>query len=159
MRIPLVQNSIFEKYPHFHLMQLFAQNQWAKTFWCSRFKTYYNSAHNSFINTWVVWGFDFSQRFLFKSTTALWVKNNAAASFDRQSRGTNTCIKRKSYKNSTTTWTEFCYFLPHPPPLRGQFLYPEHGQKQTFFDPLPPSSCPCSYWMPPNYKMSLIAAT
>ena len=25
-----------------------------------------------------------------------------------------------------------------PPPLRGQFLYPEHGQKQTFFDPLPP---------------------
>ena len=27
-----------------------------------------------------------------------------------------------------------------PPPLRGQFLYPERGQKQTFFDPLPPSS-------------------
>ena len=25
-----------------------------------------------------------------------------------------------------------------PPPLRGQFLYPERGQKQTFFDPLPP---------------------
>ena len=24
------------------------------------------------------------------------------------------------------------------PPLRGQFLYLEHGQKQTFFDPLPP---------------------
>ena len=22
--------------------------------------------------------------------------------------------------------------------VRGQFLYPEHGQKQTFFDPLPP---------------------
>ena len=26
------------------------------------------------------------------------------------------------------------------PPLRGQFLYPERGQKQTFFDPLPPLS-------------------
>ena len=25
-----------------------------------------------------------------------------------------------------------------PPPLGGQFLYPERGQKQTFFDPLPP---------------------
>ena len=24
-----------------------------------------------------------------------------------------------------------------PPPLRGQFLYPERGQKQTFFDPPP----------------------
>jgi hypothetical protein len=38
--------------------------------------------------------------------------------------------------HSTTTWTEFCHFLT--PPLRGQFLYPERGQKQTFFDPLPP---------------------
>ena len=25
-----------------------------------------------------------------------------------------------------------------PPPRRGQFLYPERGQKQIFFDPLPP---------------------
>ena len=25
-----------------------------------------------------------------------------------------------------------------PPPLRGQFLYPKLGQKQIFFDPLPP---------------------
>ena len=41
----------------------------------------------------------------------------------------------------------FAIFLP--PSLRGQFLYPERGQKQTFFDPLPPSSCPRSYWMPP----------
>ena len=24
-------------------------------------------------------------------------------------------------------------------------LYPERGQKQTFFDPLPPTSCPRSY--------------
>ncbi len=39
--------------------------------------------------------------------------------------------------HSTTTWTQFCRFLP-PPPLRGQFLYPKRGQKQTFFDPLPP---------------------
>ena len=27
----------------------------------------------------------------------------------------------------------------------GQFLYPERGQKQKFFDHLPPSSCPRSY--------------
>ena len=32
-----------------------------------------------------------------------------------------------------------------PLSLPGQFLYPERGQKQTFFDPLPPSSCPRSY--------------
>ena len=37
--------------------------------------------------------------------------------------------------HSTATWTEFCHFLP-PSSLRGQFLYPERGQKQTFFDPL-----------------------
>ena len=43
--------------------------------------------------------------------------------------------------HSTTTWTEFCHFLP-PPPLRGQFLYLERGQKQTFFDPLPPHLAP-----------------
>ena len=35
---------------------------------------------------------------------------------------------------STTTWTEFCHFLTPSPPLRGQFLYPERGQKQTFYD-------------------------
>ena len=39
--------------------------------------------------------------------------------------------------HSTTTWTEFCHFLT-PSPFREQFLYPERGQKQTFFDPLPP---------------------
>ena len=39
--------------------------------------------------------------------------------------------------HSTTTWTEFCHFLT-PPPLRGQFLYPERGQKQIFFDPISP---------------------
>ena len=39
--------------------------------------------------------------------------------------------------HSTTTWTDFCNFLT-PYPLRGQFLYPERGQKQAFFDPLPP---------------------
>ena len=37
--------------------------------------------------------------------------------------------------HSTTTWTEYCHFFP-PPPLRGQFLYPERGQKQAFFTPL-----------------------
>ena len=30
----------------------------------------------------------------------------------------------------------FPFFGPLPP-LRGQFLYPERGQNQTFFDPLP----------------------
>jgi hypothetical protein len=29
-------------------------------------------------------------------------------------------------------------FFDVPHPLRGQFLYPERGQKQTFLDPLPP---------------------
>ena len=48
-------------------------------------------------------------------------------------------------RHSTTTWTEFCHFLTPPHPLRGQFLYPERGQKQTFFDPLLPLSCPRSY--------------
>ena len=33
--------------------------------------------------------------------------------------------------HSTTTWTEFCHFLPR----RGQFLYLEHGQKQHFWPP------------------------
>ena len=54
--------------------------------------------------------------------------------------------------HSTTTWTEFCHFWP-PPTLREQFLY--RGQKQTFFDPLPPSSCPRSYWMPPYIALEL----
>ena len=54
--------------------------------------------------------------------------------------------------HSTTTWTEFGHFLT-PPPWVDNFytiLYPECGQKQTCFDPLPtPSSCPRSYWMDP----------
>ena len=36
----------------------------------------------------------------------------------------------------TTMWEEFCHCLT--PSLHGQFLYYERGQKQTFFDPLPP---------------------
>ena len=34
-----------------------------------------------------------------------------------------------------------------PPPCVDSVLYPGRGQKQTFFDPLPPppSSCPRSY--------------
>ena len=43
--------------------------------------------------------------------------------------------------HSTTTWTEFCNFLT-PLPLRGQFLYPERGQKQIFFYPPPPLLSP-----------------
>ena len=30
----------------------------------------------------------------------------------------------------------FAIFYPHSFPPRGQFLYPERGQKQSFFDPL-----------------------
>ena len=43
---------------------------------------------------------------------------------------------------STTTWTEFCNFFTPLPPLRGRFLYPERGQKQTFFTALPPPILP-----------------
>ena len=43
-------------------------------------------------------------------------------------------------------------FFDLPPFLDGQFLYPERGQKQTFFDPLPPSYCPRRYWMVPKRK-------
>ena len=57
----------------------------------------------------------------------------------------NFCIRG----HSTITWTEFCHF--NPPSRSEQFLYPEHGQKQTFFDPLSPSSCPRSYCMPHKY--------
>ena len=38
--------------------------------------------------------------------------------------------------HSTTMWTEFCHFLT--PILRGQYLYHESGQKQTFLTPFPP---------------------
>ena len=56
--------------------------------------------------------------------------------------------------HSTTTWTQFCCFLTPPGPPRGQFLYPEHGQKQTFFDP-PPN--PRSYWMTPiHYEINFL---
>ena len=40
----------------------------------------------------------------------------------------------------------FCKYVS----MRGQFLYLERGQKQTFLDPLSPSSSPRSYWMPPK---------
>jgi hypothetical protein len=66
----------------------------------------------------------------------------------------NLYLLRKIYfwyrGQSTTTWTECFYFFdPTPLPLHGQFLYPERGHKLSFFDPLPPSSCPRSYWMGP----------
>ena len=54
--------------------------------------------------------------------------------------------------HSSTTWTELCHFLT-PPLLRGQFLYPERGQKQIFLTPSPPSSCLRSYRMTPYYKL------
>ena len=59
----------------------FFKNQWVETFWCS-------------------------MGFWFTSTAALWVRTNAAASYDHQSRGTNTwntCIKNKLHKNFVKT--------------------------------------------------------
>ena len=41
--------------------------------------------------------------------------------------------KYLSLSPESTTLTEFCHFST---PLREQFLNPERGQKQTFFDPL-----------------------
>ena len=43
----------------------------------------------------------------------------------------------------------FFHFLT-PSPCVDSFLYLERGQKQTFLDPLSPSSSPRSYWMPPK---------
>ena len=56
-------------------------------------------------------------------------------------------ISKGSFKNYVDRVLPF--FDP-PSPLRGQFLYHERRQKQTFFDPLPPSSCPRSFCMAPN---------
>ena len=52
---------------------------------------------------------------------------------------TNLFARYQVRGHSTTRWTEFCHFLTP------QFLYPERGQKQTFFDPLSPLPCPGSY--------------
>ena len=48
--------------------------------------------------------------------------------------------------HSTTTLTEIFHFL------HGQFLYPERGQKQTFFDLLPPHLVHVVIEWPPTYK-------
>ena len=55
-------------------------------------------------------------------------------------------VTKRSFNNYVDRILQFF----DPPTLRGQFLYPKRGQKQTFFDPSPPSSCPRSYWMPPG---------
>ena len=40
-------------------------------------------------------------------------------------------------------------FFDHSPPFSvDSFFTLSVGKKNTFFDPLPPSSCPRSYWMP-----------
>ena len=44
-----------------------------------------------------------------------------------------------------------------PPPLRGQFLYPERGLKQTFFELLPPPLVHVVIECPPTIKKSLDA--
>ena len=45
---------------------------------------------------------------------------------------------RNSAKGSFINYVDRILPFLTPPPMRGQFLYPERGQKQTFFDPLPP---------------------
>ena len=45
-----------------------------------------------------------------------------------------------------------------PTPLRGQFLYPERGQKQTFFDPLPPHLVHEVIECPLSIKMNVYAS-
>ena len=54
--------------------------------------------------------------------------------------------------HSTTMWTKvriLPFFDTHLHPAWTDFLHPEHGQKQTFFYPNPPSSYLRSYWMAP----------
>ena len=55
-------------------------------------------------------------------------------------------------RGRSTTWTEFCHFLTPPPPLCGQFLYPERGQKQRLFDLLPPHLVHVVIEWPPRTK-------
>ena len=49
-----------------------------------------------------------------------------------------------------------------PPPLQGQFLCPERGQKQTVFDPLPPHlvhaviECPLNMQQTQKLSMELL---
>ena len=40
-----------------------------------------------------------------------------------------------------------------PTPLGWTVFYPKPGQKQTFLDPLPPSSYPRNYWMAPLWNL------
>jgi hypothetical protein len=46
--------------------------------------------------------------------------------------------KKNFRKGSFNNYVDRILPFFDPPPLRGHFLYPERGQKQTFFDPLPP---------------------
>ena len=46
------------------------------------------------------------------------------------------CCSKGSFNNYVDRILPF--FDPPPTPAWRQFLYPEHGQKQTFFDPSPP---------------------
>ena len=48
------------------------------------------------------------------------------------------CHRRHRLWGSFNNYVDRILPFFDPTPLRGQFLYPEHGQKQTFFDPLPP---------------------
>ena len=60
--------------------------------------------------------------------------------------------------HSKTTWTRFWPFLTTylPTYLDVDIFYPKRGQKEAFFDHLPTSSCPRSFWTTPMHiqKMS-----
>ena len=49
--------------------------------------------------------------------------------------------------HSKTTWTRFWPFLTTY--LNVDIFYPKRGEKGAFFDHLPTSSCPRSFWMTP----------
>ena len=59
--------------------------------------------------------------------------------------------------HSITKWTLFCPFLTtYPTYLYANIDYPEREQKMKFFDPLPTSPCPRSYWTTPDNKLRKI---
>ena len=49
-----------------------------------------------------------------------------------------TFLDKGAFNNYVDRILPFIAPPPARPALRGQFLYPERGEKQTFFDPLPP---------------------
>ena len=71
------------------------------------------------------------------------IKNNIIKAFEIPGPGQRGHTKTK--------WTRFWPFLTTYLPQRGLF-YPKSGQKEAFFDHLPTSSCPRSFWTTPKAK-------